>query len=78
MRDILVPKLCLGTRLFRNFVSPPRNSNPAPRIPCVSSSAAKLESELSIKLGVAVDEALAALDRQPFHQRIRTELTRKI
>lgn len=40
-------------------------------------AAATLEAELSIKLGVAVDETLAALDRQPFHQRIRTELTTK-
>lgn len=43
----------------------------------VHQAAVKLESELSTKLGAAVDEALAALDRQPFHQRIRTELTRK-
>ena len=43
----------------------------------VHTAAAKLESELSLKLGAAVDEALAALDRQPFHQRVRTELGRK-
>lgn len=44
----------------------------------VQRAASRLESELTLKLGVAVDEALAALDRQPFHQRVRTELTRKI
>lgn len=40
----------------------------------VHRAALKLESELTVQLGEAVDEALAALDRQPFHQRIRTEL----
>lgn len=44
----------------------------------VQRAASRLESELTVKLGGAVDEALAALDRQPFHQRVRTELTRKI
>lgn len=37
-------------------------------------AAAKLESELPAGLGKVVDEALAALDRQPFNHRIRAEL----
>lgn len=44
----------------------------------VHRAAVKLESELSVKLGEAVDQALAALDRHPFHHRIRTELGKKI
>ncbi len=44
----------------------------------VSRAASRLESELSVNLGQAVDQALSALDRQPFHQRVRTELGRKL
>ena len=43
----------------------------------VHRAASRLEAELTLKLGAAVDEALAALDQQPFHQRVRTELSRK-
>ena len=43
----------------------------------VHHAATRLESELSVKLAEAVDEALNALARQPFHQRVRTELGRK-
>jgi DNA-binding MarR family transcriptional regulator len=41
-------------------------------------AATKLESELSARLGEVIDQALRALDRRPFCQRIRTELKRKI
>lgn len=44
----------------------------------VHRAASRLESELSVKLGEVVDQALAALDQQPFHHRIRAELEKEI
>lgn len=37
-------------------------------------AAAGLERELSARLGDVIDEALAALERRPFHKRIHTRL----
>jgi DNA-binding MarR family transcriptional regulator len=41
-------------------------------------AAAKLDSELRVKIDEVIDQALAALERESFHHRIRTELKKAL